>query len=411
MKRFSLGLVLVTMLFIALGSSGNPLLAQNSTPAPTMAATQAANPLLAQLPASLQALYVNATSPILPSAYDNFKAVAGPWKICHSESYQGNPWRVSVTNEMKRLADEFQKAGQVASFEMSDSNGDVAQQISQIRTFIDKKCSVITTIAGSATGLNDAIKAAYDAGIPVITAAGSVTSPYAINVDSNYYRWGYDMADAIGKTLNGTGNVLLVEGIAGNPIVAQERQGADDAFKNYPNLKIVGSVNGNWTPSVTKQVVLQSLATNPGQIDAVWTTGSESRLVAEAFAEAGRPAPLITSSISGDALGYWNANKDKFKFTGHAVLPSWTAQTLFRVAVRVLQGQKPKLDTLMIPIPPVTQNDLPQAFGSCMTVDSGSIFPIAPADPMPEDLMNQYFVNGKATPPYDYANTPKPCAS
>src|SRR5260370_40262961 len=91
MKRFSLLLVFVTVLFIALGGSGNQLLAQNSTPAPTMAATQATNPLLAQLPASLQALYVNATSPILPSAYDNFKAVAGPCKICHSESYQGNP--------------------------------------------------------------------------------------------------------------------------------------------------------------------------------------------------------------------------------------------------------------------------------------------------------------------------------
>ncbi|MHB8626493.1 MAG: substrate-binding domain-containing protein [Aggregatilineales bacterium] len=410
MKRFSLpmALALVMLVFAAFGGTANQLMAQNATPAATAAAT---NPLLAPLPASLQALYVNATSPILPSAYDNFASVPTPWKLCHSESYQGNPWRVSVTNEMKRLADEFQAAGQVASFEFSDSNGDIAQQISQIRTFIDKKCSVITMIAGSATGLNEAIKAAYDAGIPVITAAGSVTSPYAINVDSNYYRWGYDMADAIGKTLNGTGNVLLVEGIAGNPIVAQERQGADDAFKNYPNLKILGSVNGNWTPSVTKQVVLQSLATNPTQVDAVWTTGSESRLVAEAFSEAGRPPPLITSSISGDALGYWNANKDKFKFTGHAVLPSWTAQTLFRVAVRVLQGQKPKLDTLMIPIPAVTQTDLPNWFGACMTVDSGSIFPIAPTDPMPEDLLNQYFVNGKATPPYDYTNTPKPCAS
>ncbi len=65
----------------------------------------------------------------------------------------------------------------------------------------------------------------------------------------------------------------------------------------------------------------------------------------------------------------------------------------------------------MIPIPAVSQSDLPQWFGSCMTVDSGSIFPIAPTDPMPEDVMNQYFVNGKATPPYDYANTPKPCGS
>ena len=40
--------------------------------------------------------------------------------------------------------------------------------------------------------------------------------------------------------------------------------------------------------------VLQALATTPQKIDAVWTTGSESRVVAEAFAEANRPQPLIT---------------------------------------------------------------------------------------------------------------------
>src|SRR5258708_30191617 len=121
MKRFTVLVVLVTVLVVALGGSGSRLLAQDSTPAATMAGTEAANPLLAQLPASLQALYVNATSPMLPSAYDNFKAVPGPWKICHSESYQGNPWRVSFTHALKRLAAEFQKPRQGASFEMSGS--------------------------------------------------------------------------------------------------------------------------------------------------------------------------------------------------------------------------------------------------------------------------------------------------
>ena len=112
-------------------------------------------------------------------------------------------------------------------------------------------------------------------------------------------------------------------------------------------MKVARSVNGNWTANVTKTVVLQAIATNPAPIDAVWTTGSESRVVAEAFSEAGRPAPLITGSITGDALGYWKANPDKYRFEGHAVLPGWTAQTLYRVAVRMLDGQKPTLNTLL----------------------------------------------------------------
>ncbi|WP_245463145.1 MULTISPECIES: hypothetical protein [unclassified Mesorhizobium] len=96
------------------------------------------------LPADLKAQYDGAPQKVLPSAWDNFTPPAKPWKWCHSESYQGNPWRVSVTKELKRLVDGLIAGGTVSSFEVSDSNNDASQQINQIRAFIDKKCSIIT---------------------------------------------------------------------------------------------------------------------------------------------------------------------------------------------------------------------------------------------------------------------------
>src|SRR6516225_1660504 len=225
------------------------------------AGARAANEnLLDGLPDNLKSLYEGATENLQPSAYDDFKMPPPPWKWCHSESYQGNPWRVALTNELKRLVDVYKAAGKISDFELSDSNGDTSRQIAQIRAFIDKKCSIITAVAGSSTGLNDAIEAAYKAGIPVLTISSSVTSPYAINVDSNYARWGYDMASSIRKALGGKGNVLMVEGIAGAPIVALERAGAEKVFKGS-DVKEVRSVNGNWTANVTKTAVLQALAT------------------------------------------------------------------------------------------------------------------------------------------------------
>ena len=144
------------------------------------AAVLAGTPVAAQsidaLPAELKALYTDSI-PVGPSAYDDFKMPAKPWKWCHSESYMGNPWRVSMTNELKRLVEGAVAKGEAVSFELSDSNGDVPQQIAQMRAFIDKGCSIITTIAGSSTGLNDVIEAAYKAGIPVVTTASAVTSP------------------------------------------------------------------------------------------------------------------------------------------------------------------------------------------------------------------------------------------
>ncbi|MCQ8873944.1 ABC transporter substrate-binding protein [Mesorhizobium sp. LMG17149] len=376
----------------------------------TTAFAQDVQGVIGGLPTELKAQYDGAPQKVLPSAWDNFTAPPKPWKWCHSESYQGNPWRVTVTKELKRLVDGLIADGTVSSFEVSDSNNDASQQINQIRAFIDKKCSIITSIPGSATALDDAIDAAAKAGIPFITAAGSVTSPNAINVDSNYARWGYDMMAAIGKAQPDGASILLVEGIAGHPIVVQERQGADKALAENPKLKISRNVNGNWTANVTKTVVLQAIATNPAPIDAVWTTGSESRVVAEAFAEAGRPAPLITGSITGDALGYWKANPDKYRFEGHAVLPHWTAQTLFRVGERMLDGQKPKLNTLLIPIPPVHTADLGAWYKDCMTTDAVSIFPIPPKDPMPEEWLDAYFSNPAPTKGWDYSKVPDACA-
>lgn len=370
---------------------------------------QAVTDIVSALPAELSGLYPNYSGTVTTAAIPELKNPAGPWKMCYSESYQGNPWRIALTNEMQRLADEFKAAGKLSDFKMADANGDVPTQITQIQSFIDEGCDIIVTVAGSSTGLDEVIGKAAEAGIPVITNSGAVTAPSAINVDSNWWRWGYDMMDAIGQELGGKGNVVVVEGIAGSPIVAMQADGRNAALEKYPDLKVVATVNGDWTPTTTKNVILQTLATNPAEVDAVWTSGSESRLVAEAFAESGREPALVTGSISGDGIGYWKANPDLYRFTGNAVLPVPTANSAFRIAMRVLEGQGPKLNTLLVDLPKVTMADLDGWAGDCMTPDSATVFPVAPSDPYPEDLLNAYFDNGAATAPYDYATTPSPC--
>jgi ribose transport system substrate-binding protein len=364
--------------------------------------------LIGKLPKDIQALYTD-TIDVGPSMYADFKLPPKPWKWCHSESYMGNPWRVTFNAELKRLVDGAKAAGEVSDFLVSDSNGDTAQQIAQIHAFIDRGCSVITTIAGSSTGLDGVIQDAYKAGIPVITSAGAVTSPYALNVMHNQNLWGYQMGKGIAKELPDGGNVLHVEGISGHPLVQQENAGLDKAIAESKGLKVLRTVSGKWTGSTTKTVVLQAIATSPQKVDAVWSTGSEARFIAEAFQQAGRPAPLITASISGDALGYWHEHQDTFKFFGGEVSPHVAAENAFRVALRVMEGQKPVVNTIIAPMPTVTQADLPTWYKDCMKPDSASIFPIPPKDPFPEELMNGYFENGAATPLYDFSKIPPSC--
>lgn len=409
--RVSVGLaaaVLAAAVLSACGSSNDSgTRSSSSTTSAEPTVQQGVNPLAADLPDELKSQYVKVAGPVKKSPWASSEAVKQPWKVCYSESFVGNPWRVALADEMKRLAQSYKDAGLVSSFSMSVSDNDVARQNQQIRQFADQGCSIIYVVAGSATGLNHAIDAAKAKGIPVVTIAGSVTNPAAVNVDSNYYVLGQDLAKAIVDS--GAENVLMVKGIEGSPIAVQQNAGAHKVFSDA-GTKIAAEVNGNWTPGVTKQVVLRALATHPEKIDAVWTTGSESAIVAEAFKQSGRPAPLITASISGDALGYWNENKDSFKFTGVALMPSWTAETGWRVGMRLLDGKGPKLTTLMVPVPKVTQDTLPQLYKPCMQPDSASVFPVMPEDPLPADLMDAYFTQPGEVGPYDYSKIPDPCA-
>jgi ribose transport system substrate-binding protein len=364
---------------------------------------------LQSLPDNVRQLYTDPVD-VAPSQVTDFKAPAQPWRWCHSESYMGNPWRVTFNDELARLVQGAKDAGEVSEFIVLDSNGDTTQQISQMRSFIERGCSVITTIAGSSTALNAVIEDAFKAGIPVITSAGAVTTPYATNVMHNQNLWGYQMGQGIAAALPDGGNILQVEGISGHPLVQQENAGLEKAVAENGKLKIVRKVSGEWTGTTTKSAVLQALATTPQKIDAVWSTGSEARFVAQAFQQAGRPLPLIAASISGDALGYWNANQDKFKFFGGEVSPHVAAQNAFRVALRILDGQKPLVNTIIAPMPTITQADLPTWYKDCMKPDSAAIFPIPPTDPFPEELLNGYFKDGKATPLYDFAKVPASCS-
>jgi ribose transport system substrate-binding protein len=118
---------------------------------------------------------------------------------------------------------------------------------------------------------------------------------------------------------------------------------------------------------------------------------------------------LITGSVTGDAIGYWKANPDKYNFTGHGVLPHWTAETLYRVTERLLTGQKPKLNTLMMPIPPIRLADFSALYKPCMTPDAVSVFPIPATDPVPESVLDGYFSNPAPTKNYDYSKVPSAC--
>ena len=94
---------------------------------------------------------------------------------------------------------------------------------------------------------------------------------------------------------------------------------------------------------------------------------------------------LIIAAIVGDALGYWKEHQDSFRYYGGAILPTVAAHNAFRASVRLLEGQEPVVNTLLVPVPEIRQEDLGKWAAPCMTVETGSTFPVAPEEPLSEE--------------------------
>jgi ABC-type sugar transport system substrate-binding protein len=63
------------------------------------------------------------------------------------------------------------------------------------------------------------------------------------------YRTGLAMGQSMAQALHGKGKVAYISGPVQNSIVGQTTQGIKDAFKKYPNVKLIASLAGDWDPA------------------------------------------------------------------------------------------------------------------------------------------------------------------
>jgi ribose transport system substrate-binding protein len=398
------------LLLAACGTSAKTGAVAGNTASSGAAAAPAVNTkLVNSLAPSVRPLYANITEPVNASPYANYTAPKGPWKVCFEDAYEGNSWRITVRTQLAKLAQEFQQAGKVSSFSYAVSNDSPTLENSQLHSFIDKGCNLILLTAASSTGDNATIALARQHGIVVVAFNNYVTSPDAQVVDQPWYQWGAQMAQEIATKLHGHGTVIYLKGIPGEPVAVGENAGADSVFAKYPGLTLVPAIGG-WTPATTSTAIRQVQATHPGNIDAVWTTGSELWYVEQAFQSAGRQVPLITGSPTANTLALAKGNPSVgAKLFGQATLPVPIADYAFDTGLRILSGEHPAISPILFPLSPWSGANLTGWYGTCMTQAGGeSPFPVPPTQPISNAQMNAYFTDGHEVAPYSYQGTLTP---
>ena len=303
------------------------------------------------------------SQPIGASAYRDWKPKKGPpWTIGYASSYAGNTWRAAVMDRLQNeLIPKWKKLGLIKEVIITQSNLKDATQIQQMRQLVDQGVDAIIVCCSNPTALNQTIKYAYDKGVPTFSAVGYLTSPYAVNTSANFVLGGYMlgewMADEIGKK----GNVLIVEGIPGTSASDSQDKGVKLALKKYPDVKIVGSVAGMWTDQVAQAEVQKWLATNPGQLDGIIVQSASELGALRALKQSGRKMVPITLGGESGSFCYWRKNPKYVSNAWQPWPPGDDFELAWNVMIRTLQGQGPKVQSILAEPLKYTLQDLEKA--------------------------------------------------
>jgi len=388
--------IAVVAALAAIGVAAVLATAAGNAPA-SLSTKTAAQPVgLSAVPTALQKYYKGFQYflKMYPNPYANWTPPAPPWKFCYNDSYIGNLWRQESLATYKKLVGQLTEEGLAkGGLSVTESNNNANLQLSQLQTQIRSGCNVIISIPGTPTGLNSAIATARQKGILFIADEAAVTSPDAINVTFNDYYAQQQLDEWLFKEMGGKGNVIDVLGIPGETQTVASIAANKAELAKYPGIKNLGDIYGNWTSSIVTEKVIQFLATHPQKVDGIIDAGASSLAAEQGLQQAGRPLAK-TANYSGECafLSFWKQNNLDTIAQSQGGAPALYES--LHVALRMLAGQKPAVNSILYPLPVVTKATFNQYYKPSMNLQSTCYANPRSGKAVPDAFMNGLFKGG-----------------
>lgn len=195
----------------------------------------------------------------------------------------GDSCAASWAQGMKDYLDAFPNA----TLDVYDGKASVDTEVQIMDELINQNYDAIILQATDAAGLASSVTKAEAAGIPVITVNLDADTVHTGLVAAVDVEAGQAIAESIGTSLNGKGNVVIISATAG----ATKGENIDVGFKKvmeetYPEINILGEQSGEWLTENANTVMNDFLTQYP-EIDAVLC---HNDAMAEGAAEACRAA-------------------------------------------------------------------------------------------------------------------------
>lgn len=260
----------------------------------------------------------------------------GVLRIGMSFQEMNNPYFVT-------MKEALEEAGKSIGAEVifTDARHDINKQISDVEDMLQKDIDILLINPTDSVGIQSAVIDAHDAGVVTVAVDAQAEGPLDSFVGSKNYDAGVMACKFLGESLNGEGEVAILDGIPVVPILERVR-GCKDALQEFPKISIVSVQNGQQDRAIAMNVTENILQSAPnlkglfsvndegsmGALSAIQSSGRDIKLVSvdgnpQAVAEIAKgDGPFIATSAQyprdqvrvgiGIALAkFWGANVPK----------------------------------------------------------------------------------------------------
>lgn len=224
---------------------------------------------------------------------------------------------------------------------------DALDQVNRIEAAVAKNPDLIAVDITQEDTTTTAINNAVDAGIPVMTFAGSdlpnsKRTAFVGNLDNEGD--GYALAVALFEAMGGKGKVATLEGTIGAPSHEQRIEGFNRALEEYPDIEVVDRQRDDDLVEKAVQITESYIQKHP-DLGGIWCNNASNPVgAAQAVKGAGKAGEILIAGMDHDlrTLSYL----DEGVITAAQIQNCYDmGYFLIRNAIKVIDGVEPGDDT------------------------------------------------------------------
>ena len=276
-----------------------------------------------------------------------FASVEKP-KVGFTVMVMNNPFFVAMYDAVKEEVDKL--GGEVL---VVDGNMDVQKQTAGVEDMIRQKIDFLLFNPVDSDAGEASVKAAKEAGIPVICLDADSKGPRDMFIVSDNTLAGELCARYTVDRLGGKGNVVL---ISGNPVSSTRMryEGVMKVLQGNPDIKIVSEQNGEGLLERGMAVMENILQAQP-KIDAVIALNDPMGLGAlSAIEAAGREKEMFVCGVDGSPDALTAILEGKGYAMSSAQEPARIARMGVEYGMKILKGEKIDETEIFVPVKTIT---------------------------------------------------------